>query len=248
MSNIKNIYTNMWLNAEQKIRNGQHEVDSFIGAAEDTRRGITALSYLTQGDSNVSSKIMTFIKELTALEPEQYYYPEDELHLTVLSVISCIEGFTLSNINAAAYQQVFADAINTIGPLEIHYCGVTASPGCVLIQGFPVDEQLQVLREKLRAAFQASSLHTTMDSRYKLTTAHSTIARFQAPLRDNQKLLNFLSNYRTYDFGIYRINQLELVFNNWYQHLSATTNLASTQLQKSNKSTTHSGCTLALSR
>lgn len=226
MPDIEKIYTDMWLNAEQKIRNGQHEMDFFIGAAEDTRRGITALSYLKQNDTDVSRRIMSFIKELTALEPEQYYYPEDELHLTVLSVISCIAGFTLSNVDIAAYRQAFTNAAKTIGPLEIHYYGITASPGCILIQGFPVDEQLQVLRENIRAAFRDSPLHSTIDSRYKITTAHSTIARFQAPLRDHQKLLELLSEYRTYDFGICHVNQLDLVFNNWYQHLSETQYLA----------------------
>jgi 2'-5' RNA ligase len=226
MQDIKKIYTDMWLNAEQKIRDGQHEVDSFIGAAEDTRRGITALSYLKQGDNNVSSQIMTFIKELTALEPEQYYYPEDELHLTILSVISCAAGFMLKSVDVAEYRRVFIEATKTVGPLEIHYSGITASPGCVLIQGIPVNEQLQELRDNLRIAFRDSPLHSTIDSRYKITTAHSTIARFQAPLQDHHKLLALLSEYRTYDFGVCRINQLDLVFNNWYQHLSETKHLA----------------------
>lgn len=232
MRNIEQVYNEMWDNAEQKINNHQYEIDSLIGSADDNRHGLTVLSYLKKTEGDVSSKIMAFIKELAALEPEQYYYPEDELHLTLLSVVSCIEGFNLSNVDIPAYTTLFTETINSVEPLDIQCYGITASPGCILIQGFPVDDQLQVLREKLRTAFQASSLHTTMDSRYKLTTAHSTIARFQAPLRDSKKLLNFLSDYRTYDFGTYRINQLDLVFNNWYQHLSATTMLASTRLPK----------------
>lgn len=226
MRDIEQIYIEMWNNAEQKISQHQYEIDRLIGSAEDTRRGITVLSYLKDTEGNVNNKLMMFMNELAALEPEQYYYPENELHLTLLSVVSCIEGFSLSTVDVTAYQQLFTETVNSIGPIDIHCYGVTASPGCVLIQGFPVDEKLQVLREKLRAAFYGSALHTTMDSRYKLTTAHSTLARFQAPLRDNKKLLNFLSDYRTHDFGIYRINQLDLVFNNWYQHLSQTHHLA----------------------
>ncbi|OZY86678.1 hypothetical protein CBP51_06590 [Cellvibrio mixtus] len=231
MPNLKNIYTDMWINAEQKIRNGQHDVDLLIGAQEDSRRGITVLSYLKQTDGNASHNIMEFLHELSTQEPEQYYYPENELHLTVLSIISCVSGFTLKDVDTTDYQQVFIEAAKSVGPLEIHYSGITASPGCVLIQGFPVDEQLQELREKLRHAFRNSTLPSTIDSRYKIATAHSTVVRFQTPLRNHHTLLELLERYRAYDFGVCRINQLDLVFNNWYQHLSQTQLLASCHLR-----------------
>ncbi len=222
MPEIEKIYAEMWRHAEYKIRHNQHEIDLLIGAQEDDRRGITALSYLHQADGNVSRNIMAFLDELSAREPAQYYYPENELHLTVLSIVSCAPGFSLQAVDAVAYQQVFTEAVKSIGPLEIHYRGITASPGCILIQGFPLNEQLHALREKLREAFRLSPLHSTIDSRYKLATAHTTAARFQTELRNNHQLLDLLEQYRTHDFGVCRVHQLDLVFNNWYQHLAQT--------------------------
>lgn len=122
---------------------------------------------------------------------------------------------------AVAWENIFNERYPP-GPLEIQCRGITASPGCVLVQGFPLNEQLHALRENLRREFRASPLHSTIDSRYKIATAHSTIARFQAPLRDPHKLLQLLEQYRTYDFGISRIQHLDLVFNNWYQQLLHT--------------------------
>lgn len=222
MSDINQIYGDMWRNAEEKIRAGTYEMDPLIGASDDTRKGTTVLSYLNKAEGKVSRKIMEFLDALAVQEPEQYYYPENELHLTVLSVVSCVHGFMLEDVDQATYQAVFNDAVKSIGPLEIQYRGITASPGCVLVQGFPLNEQLHQLRENLRRVFRDSPLYSTIDSRYKIATAHSTIARFQAPLRNHSELLKLLEQYRTYDFGVSSIHHLDLVFNNWYQQLSHT--------------------------
>ncbi len=226
MSELETIYRNMWLNAEQKILAGQYDIDTLIGSEKDTRRGMTLLSYLHETDGPVSRRLMAFNEELARHEPDQYFYPENELHLTILSIISCIEGFRLTDIDSAAYREIIREATRHIGPLEIHCKGITASAACVVVQGYPLNDQLEALRDGLRVALGNSSLSTTMDSRYKLATAHSTIARFQAPLRNSHRLIELLRDYRDYDFGVYKVHQVDLVFNNWYQHLSQTQHLA----------------------
>ena len=233
MTDIDSIYNQLWLNAAEKIAGGYYELDPLINSAEDTRRGITVLSYLKQDNSNVSRNIVEFIRRLASLEPEQYFYPESELHLTILSIIHCEENFSLSDIDIPSYKSVFELAIKNIGPIKINFRGVTASPGCIMVQGYPVNEQLEALREQLRASFGNSSLYTVMDHRYKLITAHSTIARFHMPLRNNQKLLDFLSDYRTYDFGMLELKDISLIFNGWYQHMSETKFLARYELNNS---------------
>ena len=60
-----------------------------------------------------------------------------------------------------------------------NYKGLTSSPGCILVQGFPGNEELTRIREAIRTIFKGSSLPHSIDSRYKLETAHSTIARFK---------------------------------------------------------------------
>lgn len=113
-----------------------------------------------------------------------------------------------------------------MGKFNIHFKGITASSSCILIQGFPENEQLSTLRNKLRENFKQSGLFVSIDTRYKIFTAHLTVMRFSLPLTNNQKLLELLDKYRDYDFGIYQLNQIELVFNNWYQQRSITQQLS----------------------
>ncbi|MFT6985871.1 MAG: 2'-5' RNA ligase [Psychromonas sp.] len=228
MSDIQKTYDEMWVNAIQCIKDDKYEIDNLMNSSEDTRRGVSVLSYLSHP---LGVAICELLDELKGIEPEQYYYPTNEFHLTILSIITCVEDFKLSDIDVKAYSDAFELAVKEIGPLKIRYSGVTASPSCILIQGFPDNDQLHFLRDKLRLSFKKANLHTTIDLRYKISTAHSTVVRFRAPLRKRDEFIDVLSKYRKTDFGTLKVDRLELVFNNWYQALSVTKPLSVCELR-----------------
>lgn len=227
MSDIKKIYDDMWVNAIQRIKDEKYELDNLINSSKDTRRGVTVLAYLSD---TIRLAIGELLDELKSIEPDQYYYPANECHLTILSIINCVKDFKLSDIDAKAYSNVFEQAVKEIGPLKIRYLGVTASPSCILVQGFPDNEQLNILRGKLRSSFKKANLDTTIDLRYEISTAHTTVVRFRRPLRNREKFIEVLSKYRKSDFGILEVDRVDLVFNNWYQDLSVTKQLSSCEL------------------
>ncbi|WP_028866207.1 2'-5' RNA ligase family protein [Psychromonas aquimarina] len=229
MSDIQKIYENMWMNSISAFKENLYETDPLINSPQDTRRGLTVLSYL---NPEVGEKVNVFLDELKSIEPLQYYYPQNELHLTVLSVLTCQQGFKLHDIDAPLYAHVFADAVKDLPPFTIKYTGITASPSCILIQGFPESGQLNMLRSRLRAAFKKAGLPTSIDLRYKISTAHTTAVRFKAPVHNSEKFIKTLYKYRNFNFGSVTIDRLELVFNNWYQNLSQTKQLSSMSLEK----------------
>jgi len=230
MSDLKNLYSQMWIDSIDKFKSNNCEVDPLINDQSDNRRGITVLSYF---NNSVGGKISNFLEELKMIEPEQYYYPKSELHLTILSIISCITGFKLSSIDVEAYSSIFKETVKDIGGFKVKFKGITVSPSCILIQGFPDSKQLNHLRDSLRVSFKKAKLESTIDSRYKLSTAHTTAVRCLTPFENSNELLTVLSKYRDYDFGTLEVNSLELVFNNWYQNLSITKSLSSSKLKSS---------------
>ncbi|MGL1957984.1 MAG: hypothetical protein OCD00_11785 [Colwellia sp.] len=125
---------------------------------------------------------------------------------------------------------VFNETLKNIGGFKVKFKGITVSPSCILIQGFPEDKQLNHLRDKLRVNFKKAKLESTIDSRYKISTAHTTAVRCITPFKNSYKLMEVLSKHKNYDFGTLEVNSLELVFNNWYQNLSITKRLSSVEL------------------
>lgn len=222
---VHSIYKNMWLAFEAALQKDGLEIDSLIGNEQDDRRGITALAYLDKNSSVVCKKIKNFISEISRLEPAQYFYPTNELHLTVLSIISCVPGLKLQDVDSQAYGEFFKQALQGMAPFKVHFRGITASPAAIVIQGFPLDDHLGELRDRMRKLYGASSLRTSMDRRYRLEGAHATAVRFRDGVTQPDALKQLLDKYRNYDFGIAEITSLDLVFNNWYQNLAFTTHL-----------------------
>ena len=145
-------YQALWQQSLVKFEQQQFETDALLTAREDSRYGVTLLA---RPSEQVKQQIRHHLAELMQLEPQQYYYPASDLHLTVLSLISCYSGFALSQIDTAAYVELVKVVMKNIGPFRLHFQGITASPSCVLVQGFFDDQQLNQLREQLRSAFQA---------------------------------------------------------------------------------------------
>lgn len=229
---IQSIYDDMWQRFESALKHNEYELDPYLSDLEnDTRRGITALAYLNQGNRSTINEIIRFQKEVRELEPEQYYHPSNELHLTILSVISCLPEFALTEIDVNSYIDVFRSTLKNAGKIEIRYQGVSASPNCIVIQGFPTSDTLERLRNELRTQLIEAGVRVTFDSRYKLVTAHSSVIRFKAPLNNAQQLLALCQRYRNHDFGRVVLEDFELVFNNWYQNLDVTMSLAKYRVQ-----------------
>lgn len=224
---IQSIYDDMWEKFKSASEQNKYELDPYLlDPHSDTRRGITALAYLNQNQSAALDEIVKFQNAVKAIEPQQYYHPLNELHLTLLSVISCMAGFQLSEINTETYAEIFASVVRDIHPIEIQYQGISASPNCILIQGFPIGDELEKLRNTLRTKLKAAGLRVSFDSRYTLVTAHSSVIRFRTPISNSKQLLALCHQYRNHSFGHIVLSDFELVFNNWYQNLSITQSLS----------------------
>ncbi|WP_207433493.1 2'-5' RNA ligase family protein [Sabulibacter ruber] len=216
-------YTQLWESTEARFKENQYEFDALLDSPTDTRLGITLLAR-PQGEA--LENILSFVQEMASLEPEQYYYPASDVHITLLSIISCYPGFKVDQIELQQYIDLVKEALVSIKPFNVEFKGITASPSCVMVQGFPQGDDLQNLRDNLRTVFRNSGLQQSIDQRYAISTAHSTVIRFRKPLQRPQAFLQKLQTCREHDFGTALIKQVELVSNDWYQRKENTQLLA----------------------
>ncbi|MFD2943613.1 2'-5' RNA ligase family protein [Flavobacterium notoginsengisoli] len=217
--NLTEHYNQLYKTSSEAILEGKYVTDSEIKNESDSRFGITLL---IRPNDEIKANIQHFINELKKAEPEQYFYPDSDIHITVMSIISCSTAFNLSQISPSEYIEVICRSLVEVNKIKIHYKGITASPSAIMIQGFPSDETLNNLRNRLRENFKNSDLQQSIDSRYEISTAHSTIMRFQEKLHNPKKLLEIAEKFRDYDFGEFDVTSIELVYNDWYQRKSTT--------------------------
>ena len=207
-------YDQMWEKAVINYGEGSFRYDSWLDRQDDDRLGITLL---LRPDELVKKEIQSFLNELQVMLPDQYYYPSTDIHLTVMSIISCYSGFSLDQIRLPDYNALLSNCLSAVRPFSIQFKGITAADAGIMIQGFPESGVLNEIRDRLREAFKNTSLQHSMDKRYRITTAHMTVMRFRKIIDRPNSLIETLQSYRMHDFGTSRIGQLELVFNDWYQ-------------------------------
>lgn len=221
--NLQAHYDAMRQAAIQRLARGDAELDPLIDCEMNPRMGITLLA---RPAAPVTAAIEAVLADFRQAEPAQYYYPASDIHLTVLSIISCYSGFKLTDITPVDYQEAVQNILRYVRPFTITFTGLTASPGSIMVQGFPENDTLNDLRAELRAFFRASGLQQSIDQRYSIQTAHSTVLRFRSKLRNGPALLKKLAQYQHHSFGSFEVNSLELVHNDWYQRAANTVLLA----------------------
>jgi 2'-5' RNA ligase len=161
-------------------------------------------------------KIMGFVDRLAGEFPGQHFYQAAELHATVLTFISATELWRKEMNDLPAFREILAEVMRCQRPFKLEFRGVTAATNAVLIQGFPMDDGLENLREEIRRRFAQRGFAGHLDRRYPNRAAHITAMRFCRPKADWRRLAALVQENRETFFGETRVETLQLVLSDWY--------------------------------
>ena len=212
--NLKKHYNQLYSESIKKVKSTNFQVDKLIDSKTDNRYGITLL---IRPSTKIKNKFQKFLNELKKIEPDQYYYRNSDIHITVMSIISCYNGFNLTHIDVNDYVNIISKSIEGEMCFDIDFTGVTSSQSAIMIQGFLNESTLNLIRDNLRNSFKISNLEQSLDKRYSIQTAHSTVVRFRKAVKNKNEFIEVLEKYRNYKFGSFTVNKMELVGNDWYQ-------------------------------
>lgn len=206
-------YDAMWTRAHGAIAAGDIERDERVLAGPDPRRGLTLIA---RPGPALAARFDALLDRLARAEPGQYRHPPADMHLTVLSLFTVTDHPAAQLARLDAYRAAVHAAVAGMEPFEIGFEGITLSRGAVMACGYPRGPALEALRERLRVGLRARGLDASLDQRYRLVTAHASLFRFAAPLRQPARFAALLEELRTEPHGSMRVDQLELVVNDWY--------------------------------
>jgi 2'-5' RNA ligase len=217
---LRTHYDQLWSQAIGRIRAGKVELDQLLQEGlPDSRRGLTVVAWPPLA---VRKNVAGFLQTLHELEPNQYYYQASELHLTILSLFTASVDFKPLLAKKGEYIAAVDAALQEVEPIQITFEGVTVSKNTIMIQGFFETDDLNQLRDGLRRQLQVRSLAKGVDQRYRLQTAHMTVVRFRAPLRESERFALALEKARHRPFGIATLKSFVLVENDWYMSRQTT--------------------------
>lgn len=223
MSELGFLYDDLHKRFIKNALAGEILPDKTLENPDDNRFGLTLG---VRVPSNCLTALEDFKVRFSEIEPGQYFYRDSEVHITILSVISCVEGFRLTDIQPEEYIQIISQTCKKFLPFTISFKGIGATDAALILKGFPEDDSLRCLRDALRNEIKESGLRQTMDQRYPLVTAHGSFIRFQKPFNNPEKLVKFLEEYRNFPVGSFTVSEVSLTYNDWFHTSSKTTLLA----------------------
>ena len=187
---LRQRYDRLWSATVERIRAGTVDTDPVLAAGiPDRRRGLTLIA---RPSPHVRRRVAAFLDQLREIEPDQHYYAPSELHVTVLSLFTATVDHEPLLAQTERYVSAVDSVLREVAPIRIGFTGVTATAGAIMIQGFFDDDTLNDVRDSLRHQLRAHALSEGVDGRYRLETAHATVARFRARLRDGARLAAML--------------------------------------------------------
>ncbi|KAK8840648.1 hypothetical protein M9Y10_030423 [Tritrichomonas musculus] len=218
---LKQNYAKIFDQNKEALLNGGHG-DPYLNSSKvDTRMG---LSLLIRIKSNVSEKISNYIHDIQSIEPNLYYYPPSDFHITVLDILRGEPDRTVPE-NLNDYISCIKECANKVKPFILEFRNITASDNCVLICGY-YEEGLEKLRQLIRKSLAERNL--PLEERYQTFSSHLTVVRIPEQLKEPQKFIEQIK--REIYFGQMEVDSLELSFHNWYD--SKKTKLADIVLKK----------------
>lgn len=230
---LQDQYDSIWAGAQEAFHAGAPALDmQLLDKTGDRRRSATLL---IRPAPAVTARVAETLDQLAAMEPGQYYYRPDELHVTVLSLWTGTPEPEPYFAKLATYCAAIEKALAGVRPFSIDFDGLTASPAAVLVQGFPRSLALNDLRDRLRSEIGAAGLGHTLDGRYRISAAHMTAVRFCRPPQDLPRLAAVLQTLRRCPFGATHVAELQLVANDWYMSHDRVRVLATYPLDGGNR-------------
>ncbi len=228
LPDLRTHYDAMWDRAWPDVSRGDVECDRHLAGGRDPRRGLTLIA---RPGPALAARFEAVQDALIAADPHQYRQPLSDLQMTVLSLFTVTDDYAPHLARRADYAAAARAALADLPAFDIDFEGITISRGAVLAKGFPRDGTLERLRARLRDALRARGLDGTLDQRYRLVTAHSTVLRFVAPPVEPARLAAVLAEMRDVPLGTMRVDSLQLVINDWYMSSAAVEPVATFMLR-----------------
>jgi 2'-5' RNA ligase len=189
------------------------------------RRGLSLIIPLNQ----ITKGYEALIENFQILEPEQYYYPTEDLHITVFDYIAADNVYTRTSSIEQTLINITDDVVKSLSSFTVFFKGIVFSREAGLLKGYD-NGSVVALRKRIRQRLKDFGLPNM--ERYKSTSVHSTFMRFTKKIDNVGGFVNELEVRREAEIGTETVKSMVLVEHDWYNRKSLTRTIKEYKLDK----------------
>jgi len=158
------------------------------------------------------------VSPFRCLEPNQYFLPLADIHLTVFEFVSVRPDFRNWQGEVPLFQEICREVLAAYRPFTIDFRGTVFTNTSGILAGYDQGVLVEI-REELRAAVKKRGFEPM--ERYHSQTAHVSFLNFRGPLEHPKEFLKLVEATRNTSFGAITVDSMELVEHDWF-HRQAT--------------------------
>ncbi len=195
--------------------------------ANDPRRCLTIAGWIDHDLATEIDEIL--IQPLKAVDPRQYYYPQDNLHTTLLTLFLAAAPPLFTQADIDIITKVLTKVMPKLKPITYHLKGLFLMPNSIGIRGYTgheLHETITTIRAALAERGIVIDPGLASDEVY---FGHITLCRFITP--PNSAFWRKTVELRNRGFGHRTSNTLSLISSNFTFEKKATVNHARFILQ-----------------
>lgn len=213
MNDLDLLYADIEKRGKEAIQSGKELIDNNLNQmALDQRRALTLLISV-QGP--IIQNFQMLKREMQKVEPQQYYYPDADMHVTAIELICATTQLPRDREVLRQGIEIVETACKRIDPFDITFRGVIASNGAMMARGY-YQAGLLELRQNVRKAAQQCGFD--LHERYQSISAHTVFGRFISPIKNREALLSRIQEFHDFEIGAIQVHELDLVIHDCYHH------------------------------
>jgi len=203
-------YQRFWRRALPAL--GRNAVDpESPPALGDARWGVSVLLRFSSA-SPTGRRLATAAQQIGVAAGDHHLVHGPELLHTTVRSIEGFRGAVADDDEAVKrYVDVLQEEARDLESVAIRYAGVAPTVSGVLAQGWPLDQTLHVLRERLHARLPSNVPVAGPETQRPRDLAHATLLAFTGPLADPAATVAAIEAHRHTEFGVEHFRRLDLV-------------------------------------
>jgi 2'-5' RNA ligase len=199
----------MWTTGKADLLRGEVDVDT-VPDATSKRWGVSAILRLPVQLVESINEIVTQIRAYTG-EGHTFYDPTT-LHVTLRSIEYFRVDLNQDDKMVSTYAQLLKQAASAFPELSVNFKGLSANRIGIIIQGFPLTDQLQLLRQRFHQLLDQHGLLGGPEQHQPRLNAHASLVVYGVPfLEDKEALTSYIDQHRFTNYGQMSASHIDLV-------------------------------------